>query len=163
MNALKRLSRRVVEKAAAQGRSVGTAESLTGGLIASSLAGIPGASRVLLGGIVSYDPGVKRLLLDVPQEVLDGPGVVSAPCALQMAMGAKDRLGADIAVSATGLAGPGGGTAQTPVGTVFLAVAGGRGVRAEEHHFSGGRQAVRRKAARTALQMIADELESTEG
>ena len=158
MSTLKSLSIQVVRKATALGCSVATAESLTGGLIASSLAGIPGASKALMGGIVSYAPCVKRRLLSVPQEVIEGVGVVSAPCASHMAKSARERLSADLAVSATGVAGPGGGTAETPVGTVFLAVADGMGVQVSERHFSGLRQSVRRKAAKAALQMMADAL-----
>ena len=159
MTTLRRLSFIVIQRATVQGCTLGTAESLTGGLIASSLAGVPGASKALLGGIVSYDSNVKKRLLAV--EVTRG--VVNAPCAVQMAVGARECLGADIVVSATGLAGPGGGTAQIPVGTVFLAVASVRTTRVEKYYFSGGRQAVRRKAVKAALQMVLAELTNEEG
>lgn len=152
------LCRAVLSLAVQRGLTIGTAESLTGGMIASSLASVPGASRALLGGIVSYDPRVKRDLLGVPQEILDSPGAVSEACARQMALGAKAALGADVAVSATGLAGPRGGTAQTPVGTVFLGIAGPEGAKVEEHHFTGSRQGVRKAATTQALRMLLEEL-----
>lgn len=151
---LKDLSSQVVEMGTRLGLTVGTAESLTGGMIASCLASVPGASKVLRGGIVSYDPAVKNKLLGVPQEIIDTVGVVSDPCARQMAQGAQASLEVAVAVSATGLAGPGGGTAQTPVGTVFLGLAGKDGIIVQECHFTGDRQAIRRKATKAALTMI---------
>ncbi len=160
MSSLRRLSAEIIRLAGEQGKTVGVAESLTGGWIASSLAGVPGASRVLMGGIVSYDPRIKRELLGVSQEIIDGVGVVSLPCAKQMAAGARETLGVDIAVSATGLAGPGGGTAETPVGTVYLGLAAGGEPQAIGKRFQGGRQAVRRKAVKAALHMILQELQS---
>ncbi len=152
------LCKTIIPLAARLGLTVGTAESLTGGMIASSLTSVAGASRVLLGGIVSYEPRIKGKLLGVSQAVMDFPGVVSEPCARQMALGAKEALGVDIALSATGLAGPGGGTAQTPVGTVFLGIAGPRGDRVQECHFTGGRQEVRKAATAQALRMLLEEL-----
>ena len=134
-------------------QTFGTAESLTGGMIAAAVAGVPGASAVLMGGVVSYDPRVKHELLGVPQQVIDTVGVVSEPCARQMAEGARQSLKVDVAVSATGIAGPGGGTEETPVGTVFIGVAGKDGTRVDECHFAGDRQSVREQAAAYALQM----------
>ena len=153
------LSRKVIRLATAKGVTVGTAESLTGGLIAAALAGVPGASRVLMGGIVSYDPAVKHQLLGVAQDVIDGVGVVSEPCARQMAKGAREALKADVAVSVTGLAGPGGGTEETPVGTVFLGLATLGGVQVRRVRFAGGRQAVRKKTTQEALKMLLRALE----
>lgn len=161
MNRLQSLSRQVVALAREKGQTLGTAESLTGGMIASAIAGVPGASAVLMGGIVSYDPRVKHQLLGVTQEVIDGAGVVSAPCATQMALGARRCLQVDIAVSATGMAGPGGGTADTPIGTVFLAVASPWGERVQECHFRGGRQRVRKAAAKAALIMALEEFKAS--
>ncbi len=158
MTRLSPVCRKAVALATNRGKTIATAESLTGGWIATALAGVPGASKVLLGGVVSYDPRIKRELLGVSQDVLDGVGVVSAACAEQMAQGARNSLKADIALSATGLAGPGGGTAQTPVGTVFLGIASEKGTRAEEHHFRGSRQAVRKQAVLRALTMLVNEL-----
>ena len=160
MRPLRWHSRKVIALAAEKGITLGTAESLTGGMIAAALAGVPGASQVLMGGIVSYDPGVKQKLLGVAPEVIKGVGVISEPCARQMATGARERLGVDIAISATGLAGPGGGTPSIPVGTVFLGIATPKGWRVEKKQFRGGRQAVRRKATLAALQMILEALQA---
>ena len=160
MSSVRACSRQVVALLRERGLTVGTAESLTAGMIAAEIAGVPGASQVLMGGIVSYDARVKHELLAVPTEVIDGVGVVSEACALQMAKGARERLGVDITVSVTGLAGPGGGTAETPVGTVFLGIADQSGARVEKRRFRGGRQAVRRKTTRAALEMILDTLQA---
>ena len=135
MTRLKQISEQVVARFGAAHRTLGTAESLTGGMIASSVAGVSGASAVLMGG------------------------VVSEPCARQMAEGARRVLKVDVAVSATGVAGPTGGTPQTPVGTVFLGVSGPKGTRVEECHFAGDRAQVRAQSAARALEMALEALE----
>jgi PncC family amidohydrolase len=154
MDALYPLAEAVVKEATARGLTLATAESLTAGLIAATIADVPGASKTLRGGVVSY-------ALDVKQSVLGVKGigedrVVSEDCAMQMAAGARKLMGADIAVSATGVAGPDGGTEDTPVGTVWIGCAYGDTVAAREHHFTGNRQAVRRDTVRQALQTILD-------
>ncbi len=154
MSTPRALARQAIALARARSLTLGTAESLTAGLIAATLAEVPGASAALMGGVVSYDPRVKRELLGVSQAVLAGPGAVSEPCARQMAEGARKALTVDIAVSATGLAGPAGGTPETPVGTVFIGCASAGGTTVTEHHFTGDRQAVRRQAAAAALQAL---------
>ena len=161
MNSLEATSRKVVDTALCKGVTLATAESLTAGMISATLAEIPGASGTLLGGIVSYDARIKQELLLVPQSVIDGVGVISELCARQMAAGAKAVLKADIAVSATGLAGPGGGTAETPVGTVFLGICASDGeTRVFRKHFSGNRETVRKKTTLAALEMILQELQT---
>jgi PncC family amidohydrolase len=152
------LAAEAVRLATALGRTVGTAESLTAGLIAATLAEIPGASAVLMGGVVSYDPRVKREVLGVAQAVIDGPGVVSEACARQMAEGARSLLKVDIAVSATGLAGPSGGTPETPVGTVYIGLADARGTSVTGYRFEGNRQAVRTQTVEAALLRVLDSL-----
>lgn len=156
---LQDVSARVVRAFAERGKTLGTAESLTGGMIAASVAGVSGASAVLMGGIVSYDPRVKHELLGVSQSVIQTVGVVSEPCARQMAQGAQKALKVDVAVSATGIAGPTGGTAQTPVGTVFIGVCGPAGTRVDECHFTGDRQSVREQSAAHALTMALEALD----
>ena len=151
MTRLKQISEQVVARFGAAHRTLGTAESLTGGMIASSVADVSGASAVLMGGVVSYDPRVKREVLGVTQAVIYGPGVVSEPCARQMAEGARTLLKVDIAVSATGLAGPSGGTPETPVGTVYIGLADARGTTVTRYQFHGDRQAVRAQTAEAAL------------
>ena len=108
MSDLHALAAETVRLATEKGVTLGTAESLTAGLIAATIADISGASKVLMGGIVSYDPRVKHELLGVSQAVIDGVGVVSEPCARQMADGARNALKVTVAVSATGVAGPTG-------------------------------------------------------
>ena len=147
------VSAQVVRSFLEKGLTLGTAESLTGGMIAASVAGVSGASAVLMGGVVSYDARVKHELLGVEQQVIDTVGVVSEPCARQMAQGARAALKVDVAVSATGIAGPTGGTPETPVGTVFIGVAWAGGVKVDECHFTGDRQSVREQSAAHALRM----------
>ena len=150
---LNTISAEVVRAFLDRGMTLGTAESLTGGMIAASVAGVSGASAVLMGGVVSYDARVKHELLGVEQAIIDTVGVVSEPCARQMAQGAKAALKVDVAVSATGIAGPTGGTPETPVGTVFIGVAWAGGVKVDECHFTGDRQSVREQSAAHALTM----------
>ena len=153
---LKTVSAEVVRIFLEKNLTIGTAESLTGGMIAASVAGVSGASAVLMGGVVSYDSRVKHEVLGVEQSVIDTVGVVSEPCARQMAEGARRVLKTDVAVSATGIAGPTGGTPETPVGTVFIGVSSQSGARVDECHFTGDRQSVREQSAAHALQMALD-------
>ena len=153
MAELAQTSAEVVRAFLEKGLTLGTAESLTGGMIAASVAGISGASAVLMGGVVSYDARVKHEMLGVEQSVIDSVGVVSEPCARQMAEGARRALKVDVAVSATGIAGPTGGTPETPVGTVFIGVSSEKETRVDECHFEGDRQSVREQSAEHALKM----------
>ena len=155
---LNRVSTEVVRAFLEKGMTLGTAESLTGGMIAASVASVSGASAVLMGGVVSYDARVKHEVLGVEQSVIDTVGVVSEPCARQMAEGARKVLKVDVAVSATGIAGPTGGTAETPVGTVFIGVSSAKGTRVDECHFEGDRQSVREQSAAHALKMALEVL-----
>ena len=154
------LAPQVVRQFTEKGLTLGTAESLTAGLIAATVADVSGASAVLMGGVVSYDPRVKHEVLGVSQEVIDTVGVVSEACALQMADGARKLLKVDVALSATGVAGPTGGTAENPVGTVWLGVSTAEGTIARRFQFDGDRQSVRRQTAETALRLALDVLAS---
>lgn len=127
------------------------AESCTGGLIAARVSSIPGASAMFNGAVVCYANDVKRDLLGVPQRLLDTEGAVSESCARAMADGARRTLKVDVAVSVTGIAGPGGGTPAKPVGLVFIGIATGNAVSAEKHFFSGDRESIRKQAADTAM------------
>ena len=140
--------------AALQGKHLATAESLTGGGIGAILTSVPGASKVFLGGVISYTDAVKREVLGVPASYLSTFGAVSAPVAEAMAMGAKMYLQADVAVSATGLAGPDGDDFGNPVGTVFIGYADENGTLAREYHFSGDRESVRDQTIAAALELI---------
>ena len=154
------LAPQVVRQFTDKGMTLGTAESLTSGLIAATVADVSGASAVLMGGVVSYDPRVKHEVLGVSQEVIDTVGVVSEACALQMADGARKLLKVDVALSATGVAGPTGGTAENPVGTVWLGVSTAEGTIARRFQFDGDRQSVRRQTVETALRLALDVLAS---
>ena len=150
------LSKKLVRSFAAQGLTVGTAESCTGGLIAKRITDVPGSSAVLLGGLVTYTNEVKTALLGVPASLIERETEVSHACACAMAVGARERLDADLAVSTTGFAGPGGGTERDPVGTVYIAVATREGV--VEERFSAPENAtrcgVREAAAARALELL---------
>lgn len=138
----------------ARGWTVATAESLTGGRIAAELVNVPGASDVVRGGFVTYQSVAKTMLLGVPTEMIEQYDVVSAEVAIAMAEGARARLGVDLAVSATGLAGPGGGTPERPVGTVFLGLATAEGTRAYPLHLTGDRDRIRTLAMKHALNLL---------
>ena len=127
----------VLELLRERGLTLATAESCTGGLVASRLTAIPGASDVFLGSVVAYSNSVKAAQLGVPEEMLATFGAVSAETAAAMAEGARERLGADVAVSVTGVAGPGGGTPEKPVGLVFIHAAGPQGERRLRLDFPG--------------------------
>jgi nicotinamide-nucleotide amidase len=137
----------------ARGETLSTAESLTAGLIASTLAEIPGASDVLRGGIAAYATEVKSSVLGVDPGLIAREGVVSAPCAEAMAIRAKALFESDWAVSATGVAGP---TEQdgVAVGTVYVAAAGPQGVNSRRVALDGGRDTVRSGAAAAALDLL---------
>ena len=136
------------------GKTLATAESCTGGGIGAVLTAVPGSSAVYKGGIISYTNEVKEKLLGVSAQVLSVYGAVSAPVAEAMAQGARRTLEADIAVSVTGLAGPGGDEFGNPVGTVFVGYADKECVVSKEFHFEGDREAVRLQAAEQVLLLI---------
>ena len=146
----------------ARGAHVSFAESLTGGLIAATLVENSGASAVLDESYVTYAPESKMRILGVARETVETVGVVSARCAREMAAGVRRISGADWGVSATGLAGPEGGTATTPVGTVFIGVAGPRGAEALEFHFEGDRAQVRARAVQAAFEVLCRAMEAPE-
>jgi nicotinamide-nucleotide amidase len=132
-----------------------TAESCTAGLVAGALTAIPGASDVVERGFVTYSNEAKQELLGVPAETIAAYGAISGEAAAAMAQGAVTRAMVDLAVSVTGVAGPGGGTPQKPVGLVYLAVATRRGsTHVERRMFPGERAAVRRAAVFEALGML---------
>ena len=135
------------------------AESCTGGAIASEIVSVSGASRVLRGGIVAYDPAVKTSLLGVPAESIARLGVVSSEVAALMAEGARRVLESDLAVSTTGVAGPLGGTPETPVGRVFIGVSGKWGTRVFRETFEGDRDAIRRAAVEASLSHLLNYLQ----
>jgi nicotinamide-nucleotide amidase len=144
----------VLEACRAQGLSLAAAESCTGGLVAARLTSVPGSSEMFRGGVVAYDDVVKKEQLGVPEEILAAHGAVSAETAEAMAVGARRAFGTDVAVSVTGIAGPGGGTPEKPVGLVFLHAQSPDGDKRLEIHFPGDREAVRRRATAAALHLV---------
>lgn len=152
-------ARKVIEANRARGRQIAVAESCTGGLISSALTEISGSSDVFQAGYVTYSNDAKAAMLGVSQDVLDTFGAVSVATAWSMAQGALARSGADVAVAITGIAGPGGGSAQKPVGTVVFARAR-RGadpkeIVADRKEFGDlGRGGVRLQAALCALDLL---------
>ena len=139
---------------ALQGRTLVTAESCTGGGIGAALTAIPGSSSVYKGGIISYTNQVKHALLNVDTVLLERDGAVSASVAQAMALGARNALSADVAVSVTGLAGPGGDDFGNPVGTVFIGFSDHTHTISREYHFSGDRENVRNQSIHAALLLI---------
>ena len=146
------------------GVTFGAAESCTGGMIGERITSLPGSSEVFWGSIVSYANEVKMRVLGVKEETLTRYGAVSEQTAAEMASGARDACGVDVAVSVTGIAGPGGGTSEKPVGTVCFGVATAHGVRTETMHFSpdGTRDEIRRQASSHAMRMACGEIEMGE-
>ncbi len=144
----------VLARCRAEGWTLATAESCTGGLVAARLTSIPGSSEVFVGGVVAYSNELKERQLGVPAETLRAHGAVSAETAAAMARGARERLGAEIAVSVTGIAGPGGGSAEKPVGLVYLCVASPGGERGIDFVVGGDRETVRGRATVAALHLL---------
>jgi nicotinamide-nucleotide amidase len=144
----------VLDACRIRGLTLATAESCTGGMVAERLTSVPGASDVFVGAIVAYANGVKERDLGVPREVLEEHGAVSPETAAAMAQGARKRLGADLAVAVTGIAGPAGGTQEKPVGLVYLHVAGPDDSRGVDFLFPGDRGSIRRRATVTALHLV---------
>jgi PncC family amidohydrolase len=154
LDALEALAQELVRLADEKNITIGAAESCTGGMVAAALTSVPGASEVFKGAVVSYTNEVKAALLGVRSETLLKEGAVSEKVALEMARGALKALYADYAVSITGVAGPGGGSARKPVGTVWIAVANKREERAMLHRFTGTREQVRLASTEAALQKL---------
>jgi nicotinamide-nucleotide amidase len=144
----------VLDLCRARGLTLATAESCTGGMVAARLTSVPGSSDVFRGSVVAYADDLKRSELDVPAELLARHGAVSAETAAAMASGVRTRLQADVGAAVTGIAGPGGGTPEKPVGLVYLHAdtpAGGRGVQLD---FPGDRETIRRRATVAALHLV---------
>lgn len=151
------LAQSAIEALKSSGKTVATAESLTGGLIAATLVNIPGASSVVRGGFVTYQTDTKTILLGVPAETIDRYDVVSAEVATAMAQGARERLSVDIAVSATGLAGPDGGTPERPVGTVYLGISTKDGTYPIHLRLAGNRDRIRTLTVKHAIDAVRKE------
>ncbi|MGA2125709.1 MAG: CinA family protein [Xanthobacteraceae bacterium] len=146
---------RVLDACRRRGLTIATAESCTGGLVAATLTEIPGSSDVVDRGFVTYSNAAKEALLGVPSATLAVHGAVSRQTAVAMATGAQARAGTGLSVAITGVAGPGGGTADKPVGLVHLAAAGRGGVIHRERRYGDvGRSEIRRQSVLDALAML---------
>ena len=148
------LAQSVLDACRARGWHVATAESCTGGLVAGALTAIAGSSDVVERGFVAYSNEAKSELLGVPAETIAAHGAVSAETTAAMAEGAVARAPVDLAVSVTGVAGPGGGSAEKPVGLVYLQAEAPSGTRSADFVFPGDREGVRRRATVTALHLL---------
>lgn len=148
------LAKAIKESLEQRGEMMATAESCTGGLIASSIVDIPGSSAVLAGGIVAYQNEIKVKLLDISADTIDKHGVVSGETVKEMAAGARKKFGCEWAVSTSGIAGPGGAEPGKPVGTVWIAVASSLQNEAFCEVFSGNRNEVREKSVYKAMQLL---------
>lgn len=144
----------LLEKLMQKRLTLGCAESCTGGGIASRITSIPGSSGSFMGGIVAYSNQVKQSLLQVTEATLIQHGAVSAECAQEMALGARQALNVDWAISVTGVAGPGGGSDSKPVGTVFFAWAGPQGVKTQKMNWKGDRERIQSKSSYFALHQM---------
>ena len=161
------MNRKLEEKAGAllreRAMTFAVAESCTGGLLGSLITDVAGSSEYFLGGVVAYHDALKTSLLDVPPAIIRQHGAVSAECALQMARGVRGITGADIAISVTGVAGPGGGTPAKPVGTVYIGMVGRDTERVERFCWDGNRVDNKWHSVEAALQMLIDYLEKSVG
>jgi PncC family amidohydrolase len=142
-----------------RGWKLSTAESCTGGLIADRITDVPGSSDYFLGGFVSYAYEAKATSLGVSWDTLQAHGAVSRETVLEMARGARTALGADVAVSVSGIAGPGGGLPDKPVGTTWIGLVTPDGERAEVFYWKGDRRENKEQSADAALKMVIDYLE----
>jgi PncC family amidohydrolase len=139
--------------------TLATAESCTGGLIGHRLTNVPGSSDYFLGGIIAYANEIKERVLGINRQTLEMHGAVSAETALEMARGARRVLGVDLAVSVTGIAGPGGGTPDKPVGLVYVALAASDFERVERYVWDQDREGNKRESAEAALRLVHDYLQ----
>lgn len=154
MDELRDLVERLQGVCLERGLTVATAESCTGGLVADAITDVPGSSGYLLGGVIAYADRVKERQLGVPAEVIAAHGAVSVHVARAMAVGARERLGADLAIAVTGIAGPHGGTPAKPVGLTYVAVAGPAGIEVRRFVWTGDRATNKRDSARAALELL---------
>lgn len=142
------------------GQTICTAESCTGGLIASQISDVAGSSAYFVGGVVSYSNNAKQEILGVSELTIESHGAVSEETVIEMALGVRGLFHADMAVSISGIMGPGGGTEEKPVGTVWICVTDSDGSAAKKHLFSGDRIENKFSAAQAALGMVSERLSS---
>ena len=154
--------RRIVEGYTARGLTLAISETDSGGLAGYRITNVPGASKVFPGAVTAYGNRVKMGVLGVPADLLRAHGAVSAECVLAMADGVRRVVGADVGVAASGIAGPTGGNAEKPIGTVFVAISRDGERRAERHQFSGDRLEIRAAFAEVLLALAAAVLDGAQ-
>ena len=154
---LERLIQRVARRLKMRNLTVSVCESCTGGMLGAALTSVPGSSRYFLGGVIAYSDVVKQKVVGVKVQTLKRYGAVSDEVAREMARGVQRRLRSEMAIGITGVAGPAGGSAGKPVGTVYIAVARRKKIRVERFSFKGTRLNIRRSACRRALEMLYEE------
>ena len=159
MNEKKTLEMRVGELLTARGLTIACAESCTGGLLTSRLTDVAGSSAYVMGSVVSYTNAIKERLVGVRHETLAAHGAVSEETAREMAEGIRRAIRTDIGLGITGIAGPGGGTVEKPVGLVFIAISGVAGIIAHKKYFTGTRVENKRSSTESALSIIVEYLE----
>jgi PncC family amidohydrolase len=157
---LAELAARLGARCAARGIRVATVESCTGGLVGHLMTEIPGSSAWFVGGFVTYSDDLKESLVGVPPAVLAAHGAVSAQVAMTMASGGRERTGADLAVSVTGIAGPDGGTESKPVGLTYVAVADAADIAVRRFAWGGDRAENKRQSAAAALELLLERVEA---
>jgi len=156
---MEKIEQTIVRLLTRKKKTLALAESCTGGLIANQITNVPGASKIFLGGIVSYSNKAKQKFLGVQAKTLNQQGAVSEVVARQMAKGARKRFVADFAIAVTGIAGPSGGTKDKPTGTVFMAVAGAFGILVQRKLNPFGREKFKKVTAHQALKLLQAKIE----
>ena len=151
-------NREIIENLIEKGIVVATAESCTGGMISSTITDVPGSSAIFGYGMVTYSNDAKMKILGVKEDTLKQFGAVSKETAYEMAEGLKNVSYADVAVSVTGIAGPGGGSEEKPVGLVYMGIATEKGISTKKNLFNGDRDEIRKQTVHTALNLIAEKL-----
>jgi PncC family amidohydrolase len=158
---LQALAERLQGLCIGQGLTVAVAESCTGGLVSATITDVPGSSGYFLGGVVSYTDRVKTTLLDVPAATLESHGAVSAQVARAMAIGARERFGAGLAASVTGVAGPDGGSEEKPVGLTYIGLASAGMADVRRFGWTGDRAANRTDSVRAVLRWLIEHAEAS--
>ncbi len=153
------LEQKIVKSLVAAEKKLAVAESCTGGMLGATITSVSGSSECFVGGVISYSNEIKHKLLGVESAMLEQYGAVSEPVAGAMAEGVCAATGADVGVSLTGIAGPGGGTDEKPVGLVYIGLAGSANTVVRKFVFKGDRNAVRQSAVEEALKLLLATLE----
>ena len=156
------LAKKVAHLLKERNMKVATAESCTGGLIGHTITNIPGSSEYYEGGVISYSNALKMNLLGVKEEILAKYGAVSEQTAREMADGIRKKASVDIGIATTGIAGPGGGTPEKPVGLVYIAISTGKGTKVEKHLFHGNRWENKESTCKAALNLLLNHLEKND-